>query len=292
MPELLWEGCNSPRHDRPGLRIVRNDHNGFVVASLYYWADPSKRAEVWEREAKAGMSEAQWRKEYLIDYSALFGEKVFPEFSARRSEIVVPGDQFDPAEVGKCWAGFDFGLRNPSALIIFAYRDGVWYAVWELYEPCRNVVEFASKVKACPYWSNVKFVAADPSIRHHRSYRSDGSSQSIMHYFADNGIRNMVPGKTDEAPFVAKLREFWGQDEPGFRIADTCPNLISELDGIVYSGPSQSDAELANRAYSDAMIDVRNHAIDATKYFFSMLPNPRAMGRDWHNPEMARWWRH
>lgn len=31
-------------------------------------------------QAKTGMSDARWRKEYEIDYGALSGQRVFPEY--------------------------------------------------------------------------------------------------------------------------------------------------------------------------------------------------------------------
>ena len=64
------------------MKIVKNDVNRFIVCTLHYTADPSKRSKDWQAEAKAGMSPARWDKEYEIDYVALYGQRVFPEIAA------------------------------------------------------------------------------------------------------------------------------------------------------------------------------------------------------------------
>lgn len=58
---------------------------GFNVLRLHYTADPDKDPSTaagkrWLEEAKKGMSAARWRAEMDIDYGALGGQLVFPEF--------------------------------------------------------------------------------------------------------------------------------------------------------------------------------------------------------------------
>jgi hypothetical protein len=64
---------------------TRTTSLGFHVLRLHYSSDPDKDpatepGRLWMKQAKSGMSDARWRKEYEIDYGALSGQLVFPEF--------------------------------------------------------------------------------------------------------------------------------------------------------------------------------------------------------------------
>lgn len=58
---------------------------GYRILRLHYSADPDKdpatpEGKVWYEESRKGMSDARWRQEHEIDYGALGGQLVFPEF--------------------------------------------------------------------------------------------------------------------------------------------------------------------------------------------------------------------
>jgi len=58
---------------------------GFNILRLHYTADPDKDpatqvGKVWYNEARKGMSAARWAQEFEIDYGALSGQLVFPEW--------------------------------------------------------------------------------------------------------------------------------------------------------------------------------------------------------------------
>jgi hypothetical protein len=64
---------------------TRTTSLAFHVMRLHYSADPDKdpateTGRQWYEQARTGMSDARWRKEYEIDYGALSGQLVFPEF--------------------------------------------------------------------------------------------------------------------------------------------------------------------------------------------------------------------
>src|SRR6266480_2558185 len=104
MPEQLVPFGAEILHESQGLTIHRNAKNRFVVASLYYFADPAKRKAEWADTVKAGMTPSQWEKEYEISYTAQFGERVFPQIIENRALIVVPDFDIDG---GLFWGGFD-----------------------------------------------------------------------------------------------------------------------------------------------------------------------------------------
>ena len=58
---------------------------GWTVWRVHYTADPDKdpvrNGKEWYAQARKGMKERDWRKEYEIDYRALGGKLMFPEFN-------------------------------------------------------------------------------------------------------------------------------------------------------------------------------------------------------------------
>jgi hypothetical protein len=98
---------------------IRTTSLGFHVLRLRYDADPDKdpateQGRRWLEQAKAGMSEARRRKEYEIDYGALSGQLVFPEFDP--SVHVVELFRLDP-NYWTVWMTCDPHPRTPHAFL-------------------------------------------------------------------------------------------------------------------------------------------------------------------------------
>jgi hypothetical protein len=262
-------------HEQTGLRIVRNAKNRFCVATLHYTADPIKRDPNWITEARQGMTASQWAKEMEIDYTALYGERVFPEITSNRERIVVPGTmEFDKTR-GVYWGGFDYGSRNPSSFHVYTYLDGVYYAIWELYEPCKNLTDFCTKWKACPYWSVLKYIVADPMVVNTKNTRNRfGNVVTLNELLIEQGIRNLRAGLATpeaEAVWLSTIRDHWrNPEEPTFKILDTCPNMIREFETSVFS--KQNALETLTETYRENMADVNNHALDDCKYALNGKP--------------------
>ena len=96
----------------------RRCKNGFYVAQLHYTAEPGRdpatpEGRMWYENARRGMPEASWRKEYEIDWFARSGQLVYPLF--RRDLHVV-----EPFAVPSDWSRYmavDPGIRNPTAVL-------------------------------------------------------------------------------------------------------------------------------------------------------------------------------
>lgn len=254
-------------HEQEGLRIKRNLKNGFVVATLHYTADPAKRSQKWLDTVKQGMTTSKFEREYEISYTAQFGERVFPEMLEKRDLIVVP--EFE-AE-GQIWAGFDYGARNPSSFHCYTWEQGCFYAVWELYKPCKSIPEFALELKACPYYSRIKYIAADPSLWGKRTHNAVGEPESVANLLLKEGITKLIPGSTDETAWIGIMRKLWEDDEPKFKIASNCRAMIREFEGATFQDYA-SDKLSANANFKEAMRDKDNHALDDCKYFFNSQP--------------------
>lgn len=278
-PELL--------HEQEGLKIVRNAKNRFCVVTLLYTADPAKRSQEWLAEAKAGMHPAKFAQEFLIDYTALYGEKVFPEISAGRDKIIIqePYLEFSPEQV--FWGGFDYGARNPSSFHVYTIYDGVVYSVWELFEPCRNVAEFAQKILECPYYGKLKYIAADPSIWYNNTQAREGNVTSVYALLTENKVHKLLKGVTDEASWLAMMRNHWADpEEPTFQIFSRCVNQIREFEAAIFV--STSERLLQTQNYREAISDHDNHSLDDCKYF--MNSRPRLARQGVKIPNQARLW--
>jgi len=258
-------------HESEGLQIRRNEKNRFTVVSLRYTADPAKRSPEWAKEAHEGMSEAQWRKEYEIDYTALFGEKVFPEIATNRSVIVVSAPLPEVPPDAPMWGGFDYGARNPSSFHVYTVMDGVTYSIWELFDPCKNIPEFATQMKSCPYWDRIRYIAADPTFMRNKTQQTKGGVVTVENLFNDEGISKFIAGNQDEKSWLAMMREHWRNPvDPTFRIFDCCPNQIREFESAVFT--SVSDRQAATNNQYEEMVSKNNHSLDDCKYFMNSMP--------------------
>jgi len=277
-------------HTQQGLTIRKNPKNSFVVCTLHYTADPHKRTEAWRKEAMAGLTKPKWEQEYEISYTALFGEKVFPEIEAKREVIICKSPFIDghiPADLA-CWGGFDYGANNPSSFHVYTIYDGVIYAIWELYEPCKNIFEFSKKMKDCPYWDQIRYIAADPDIFNLKQRNmKTGATTSVATQFAECGIHKLIEGNNDEAAWVAEMRTHWAPTDPTFRIFEECSRMIWEFENILFR--SMSDRQLQSANYAEAMVDKNNHALDDCKYFMNSKAKP--VNRKLRIPNMIQGYR-
>lgn len=276
-------------HSSEGLTIKRNTENGFVIASLHFTADPQKRSEAWAKEAAAGMTEAQFAREYNLDYTAVQGAKVFPELTQRKSSIVIDAP-FPSFKDCRCYAGLDYGTRNPASFHVYSIVDGVVYSIWELYEPCKNIPDFVEKMQSCPYWSQIRYIAADPSLWTPSQQQEHGSPISVQELFWKSGIRNMVRGRNDtgaEEAWLAIMRRHWSSEDTTFRILSCCVEQIRELSTLIFT--PQTERQLLNTVYREAINDKDNHSADDCKYMMLSLPAQQAP-RDWKDANMVSRW--
>ena len=114
-----------------GLKERRNPNNSFYVARLHYTADEDKATQEWFQKTKKGMPLASWNKEYEIDFYALSGQRIWPEFDPSIHVI-------KPFQIPRDWnriRGIDFGQWNPTCCLWGAVDyDGVIYIYKEYYK--------------------------------------------------------------------------------------------------------------------------------------------------------------
>lgn len=265
-------------HEQRGLWIRKNAKNGFHVITLHHTADPKKRSLSWRQEAAQGLTKAKFAREYDIDYDSTLGEKVFPEMVDKRSEIVIPVREFDA--YAPFWGGLDFGINNPSSFHVYTVEDGVAYAIWELYEPCRNVKEWCERLKACPYWGKLKYVAADTSIWEHRGFsEKDGNPKKVIDDLLAEGVgQKLIRANKDETTWLLQMQKHWREENITFKIFETCPKMIWEFQTAIFRG--MSERAMVDKNYVEEVRDKDNHAMDDCKYWMNSRPSaPKVFDR-------------
>lgn len=284
-------------HEQEGLTIHRNANNHFVVCTLIFTADPTKREAWWLEEASHGISDAQFRKEYLIDYTALFGTKVFPEFETFSEKIIVkpPYPNLDGAEF---YGGLDFGTRSPTSFHVYAVLndelgDPYILALTEHFEPTRNLDLLAEQIKTNSYFNELQWIAADIHLWD-KDQLKGGSISSIADQLYERGIDILMKGDRSEESWIQRVRTYWadlGKDNVNskFRIADCCNNMIREFSNIVFK--EYTDKVARTRAPQEAIISKDNHSLDDCKYFMNMLGPLSPVGIRKYNKEKPKPWK-
>lgn len=144
---------------------------GWDVFRWHYSADPQKdpstaHGAAWLARAKKGVKDRDWRKEMEIDYRALGGQLVFPEYddSIHVVEPFLPSDPQELAEWVRNWTvyqGADPHPRRAHAFVWLAVnRHGDKVVPWSYWPEALNrereenhkgrltVSEYADRLKA------------------------------------------------------------------------------------------------------------------------------------------------
>ena len=256
-----------------GLDHWRNK-NGFYVAQIHYSADPNKDPDTeegrrWLNEAKRGMSEAAFRKEYEIDWFALSGELIFPEFDKNVHLI-------EPFEIPKHWPiyqGIDHGVRNPTAVIWAAVspdNDIICYR--EYYHKNMTVKQHAEQIRILEKHekeNNCKIIRyIDPAT----SQRNGINLDTIMGEFAKNGIY-CIPGTNNVEAGLDRISKYLRIDKSGkprLYLFNTLRNTINEFTNYRWKEITPTQAEKSNP--KDQPGKVNDHLLDALRYL--LMGNP------------------
>jgi hypothetical protein len=177
------------------------------------------------------------------------------------------------------FAGYDYGTNSPSAFIVWGIDDiGNLHALWELYEPCVDYVQHFNRIKRCPYFEKLEYIAADNKIFSKTQQTAKGV-QAVANLFHENGILISRARQGMDYPIAMRfLSEYWpggntGWDKipPRAFITDDCPNLKMEVRGLKFM-EHVSSAVAARKNNVEKLVDKNNHAWDASSYAIDRLP--------------------
>ena len=102
------------------IPTIKNKKNYFTIARIHYSLDPEKNTSKWVEEAKRGMPETGFKREYEIDYTFFAGKPFYPEFQEYNINTV----RYITGEV--LYRGWDYGFHRPCCLITKLNEKDQW----------------------------------------------------------------------------------------------------------------------------------------------------------------------
>lgn len=102
---------------RQGLTKWQNPVNKFTVLRLHYSADPRKRTAKWKENARAGLTWAEWMREYEIVSSSFEGVPVYGDDFSRSFHVSEKSLEYAPNY--PMIRGWDFGLGKGGMACVF-----------------------------------------------------------------------------------------------------------------------------------------------------------------------------
>lgn len=299
-------------------------HDGVRILRLHYTADPAKdpttdKGREWLlRELvgyPGGQNDPRWRREMEIDFDAFAGQLLFPYLLEYQGAIQVdPIDRIpDHHDLS---AGFDYGTRNPSALILTCWDrlTGNPMTFWEYYEAPRRKDEGEEEfryrkgyqvvcraIKECPWWDEMKrrrtVITADPSLWN-KTQETKAGFKSVAELMAMEGVY-LSPAargpRSDMAWYELVSSKLWQNPKtPRWTITRNCTWLWKELQGLRFAEHTASAQEVHN--LKDEIVDKANHATDAAKYdflaHFAVIEKVPPAPEDWLDRRIDRLKKH
>lgn len=229
-----------------GLKLWTNPTNGFTVARLHYSADPAKRSQEWKKRARAGLTWAEWMREYEIVWSSFEGVPVYGDDFSRGFHV-----SKEPLEWSKGYPmlrGWDFGLGAGGMACIFAQllSHGRLRVYRELLASDTDIEHFAPEVRRLSdewFPQCVKWFDVVDATGFNRSQINKKSCCSVLR---DVGM-SPVPGvtsKIERRRAVTKFLQGTVKGLPKLLIdLEGCPTLVSGFEGG-YHYPHAKDGQL------------------------------------------------
>lgn len=250
-------------------------------------------------ELESNLTEEQKRVRFQGQY--LSGSLVFPEFE-RKYPNVIPQQRvsrFRPELGWIIYESMDYGYANPTAWIWTAVNEDGSIVVFDMmYEDHVTIEEWARRVLAKraeirealddPDWMPA-LTCGDPSIGAENNGQTGVTNQQS---YASHGVGIATKGLTAtrsgnqnigldrfhtylrHRPYAAGPSRSTGEyGEPWLQVTENCTWLISEIRKARKPKQTLKQAEVKNN--TEQIRDKDNHAIDAEKYLFMMLPDLR-----------------
>jgi hypothetical protein len=237
-----------------------------------------RRGRKWFESAvkgyPGGVKGDGWQTEMEINYGAGGGDRVFPFLSQAMSPVFI--DRIEPEwamQRMNIFAGYDYGTNNPSAFEVMGINErGQLFVLWELYEPCTNVAEHVRRIKQCPYFDRLEYIAADASI-FKKDQQTNIGLRSTAELFSDHGLHLTAARKGQDFTIALRFKSgYWADPEnPQAFVTEDCMGLKMELRGLTMQSPRSALVDkYKNRA--EKLTQKNNHAWDAVCYGWDQRP--------------------
>lgn len=236
----IWFSCNpgSPQHWFYKNWIMRRAERNALYLQFAMTDNPSLSQKTLER--------------YRNMYSGVFYDRYIRGLWVVAEGLVYP--MFDnvvptvPREYDTYYIGMDYGILNPTAMLLVGHCDGVWYVVKEFYHSGRETNQQKTDAE---YYVDLKQLAVDLTIKRLIVDPSAASFITLVekeHQFkiwdADNTV---IEGIQHVAQCIADKK---------LMVNDCCKRTIQEF------GLYRWD----ETAPEDKVIKENDHAMDALRY--------------------------
>jgi hypothetical protein len=293
----------------PGF-TVRVASGSIPVLRLHYTADPAKRpgtpeGDAWLQQAAAGypggVQSGRWKKEMEIEYDALGGTPVFPDWSTRIKPAVVVGGV---AVAGwRLYGAYDHGWRRPACYLVGGVGPAGQKAIlWEFYASRVPVAAIAQILRGHDTrlpdgreWTGNPFAGrevwrrADPELWAENQDTAEFKTTEAL--FRKHGVVFREGDRGGDLTIVEWLygAEWANLERPNLLITSACPNLIRELSGLRHKDWSPHVA--LHRGLQEGIVDKDCDAWDAFKYFLQAFPPGPTPAKDVEAGNTFAWWR-
>src|SRR3990167_3485278 len=160
------------------LPVVKNPINKFTVVRLHFSADPEKRTAEWLEEARRGLSERGWMREYEIDYTYFAGKPFFPDF--QDWNIATGPFTYKPGSY--MYRGWDYGFHHPCCVIVTINDKDQAIIVKSILGKDEGIKDFGMRVRRyCEAnYPGAKWIDAGDPAGEQKSDKSEETSVEML----------------------------------------------------------------------------------------------------------------
>ncbi len=159
------------------LPYKKNLANQFAVVRIHYSVDPGKDAD-WVKQAKQGMPENGWKREYEIDYSSYAGKPYYPEFR----EYNISKQSIEYAEREVLYRGWDYGFHRPCCIITKLDQRDRWCWLKVILGKDEGILDFGKRVNNYCHstFPGARYIDADDIAGNQVSDKSEKTSRQLL----------------------------------------------------------------------------------------------------------------
>lgn len=241
----LWFSCNpgSPMHWFNEEWIKQRDKHNALYLRFTMRDNPGLSEKTLSRYEN--MYHGVFYQRYILGEWTIAEGLIYPMF-----DNVVPTE---PREYTQYYISMDYGIQNPTAMILFGLCGGIWYAVREYYHSGRETGQQKTDQQ---YYDELEKLAGDLPIK---NLIIDPSATSFIalcnqkkRFRVWRANNDVIDGIQHTASVI---------NERKLLVNDCCENMIREFG--LYSWDKD--------ATEDRPIKENDHAMDLTRYFVNTV---------------------
>lgn len=253
-PYSVFDGTLNPSHPNHWVKkFIDNEKINKYVQE--YCIDDNKYLDPkFVEDLKKEYEGTVRYQRYILGKWALAEGLIYPMFN--RDFHIVPTE---PRPYSEYIVSMDYGIQNPTAMLVFGRSNNVWYLVKEYYHSGRDTKqqktdgEYYDELIKLTYGINVKQIIVDPS------------ASSFIALINKHGQYRVIKAKNDVLKGIQETAGMLSSNN--FKINDCCKNTIKELE--LYSWDKKSSEDKPLKEF--------DHAMDSLRYFTLHIKEPNGI---------------